>query len=62
VVAVAMAQAPSGGLCRRRGAGVLAARFDGTTHTLADFTGKAGAGLVPEGLHRWLNGRVQVAP
>ena len=36
---------------------------DGRTYSLADFKGKTvGAGLVPQGVHRGLNGRVQVAP
>ena len=35
---------------------------DGNTHTLAQYEGKdGGAGVVPQGLHRWLNGRVRVA-
>ena len=37
---------------------------DGKTHTLAESRGKQAVvlGVVPEGVHRWLNGRMQVAP
>ena len=37
---------------------------DGKTYRLSDYKRQAGggAGLVPEGLHRWLNEGVQVAP
>ncbi len=34
---------------------------DGKTYSLAGLKGKAcRAGVVPEGFHRWLNGRMQV--
>jgi hypothetical protein len=36
---------------------------DGKTHKLSDYKGRAVRDrLVPQGVHRWLNGRVQVAP
>jgi hypothetical protein len=38
-------------------------RSDGRTHRLSDYKGKSGVlAWFPKGLHRGLNGRVQVAP
>ncbi len=36
---------------------------DGKTYSLKDLEGALGrAGMVPESVHRWLNGRMQLAP
>ena len=35
---------------------------DGKTHSLTDYRGSDGrVGVVPQSVHRWLNGRMQVA-
>ena len=68
VACLTLLMAPAAVLASELTAGDAAPDFslrgsDGKTHSLADYAGKVVvAGLVSQGVHRWLNARVQVAP
>jgi len=68
LVALCLAAASAGAGTKEPGVGDVAPVFtlpgsDGKTHRLADFKGRRRLSLPgSEGVHRWLNGRMRLAP